>query len=345
MRREKTDYTMTTAVTLLLLMFCATAGAAEPGYHLLKRLHPGGEGGWDYPTIDGSARRLYLSRGHHLQVVDLTTDKVMGDIPDTSGIHGIALAPELHKGFTSNGKSNSISIFDLRTLKITGQIKSGDNPDAIVYDPATKRVVVCNGRSHDATVIDAISGVVLKTIPLGGKPEFAVADGAGRVFVNIMDTAEVATIDCRTLNVIKRFPLAPCEEPTGIALDLKRHRIFSGCRNRLMTILESESGRVVATIPIGGGVDGVGYDHARKLAFSANGDGTLTVVRELSTGVFSSETVVTRPGARTMAIDPMTHLLYLPTALFESAPESAKNGEKLRPVMIRDSFEVLVVGQ
>jgi DNA-binding beta-propeller fold protein YncE len=341
----KNCYPVKLTVTLWLLMLCATAYAAEPSYHLLKRLHLGGEGGWDYPTIDGPARRLYLSRGHHLQVVDLTTDKVLGDIPDTPGIHGIALAPELHKGFTSNGKANTVSIFDLRTLKVTGQVKSGDNPDAIVYDPATKKVIVCNGRSHDATVIDAISGAVVKTIPLGGKPEFAVADGTGRIFVNIMDSGEVATIDCRTLAVVKRFPLAPCQEPTGIALDQKRHRIFSGCRNRLLSVLDSDSGKLLTTIPIGGGVDGVGYDPVRKLAFSANGDGTLTVVREAPSGKFTVETLVTLPGARTMAIDPVTHLLYLPTALFEALPEAGKSGEKLRPVMIRDSFEVLVVGQ
>ena len=345
MRQIITYYTFHMAVNLLLLILCTTAGATVPGYHLLKRLHLGGDGGWDYPTIDGPARRLYLSRGHHVQVIDLTTDKVIGDIPDTPGVHGIALASELHRGFISNGKGNTVTIFDLKSLKVTGQVKCGANPDAIVYDPSTKRIVVGNGRSHDATVIDAASGVVLKTIPLGGKPEFAVADGTGRIFINIMDTAEVATIDCRTLGVTKRYPLSPCEEPTGLALDLKHHRIFSGCRNRLMSVVESETGKLLATIPIGGGVDGVGYDPLRKMAFSANGDGTLTVISEAPQGVFTAVPLVTLPGARTLAIDPVTHLLYLPTALFEALPESGKNGEKLRPVMIKDSFELLVVGQ
>ncbi len=332
-------------VTVLTLTLCTSAGATESDYHLLKRLHLGGDGGWDCLTIDGPTRRLYLPRGHHVQVVDLTTDKVIGDIPDTPGVHGIALATELHRGFTSNGKGNTVTIFDLKSLKITGQVKCGSNPDAIVYDPSTKRIVVGNGRSHDATVIDAASGAVLKTIPLGGKPEFAVADGSGRVFINIMDTAEVATIDCRILGVTKRFSLTPCEEPTGMALDPKHHRIFSGCRNRLMSVLDSVTGKLLATIPIGGGVDGVGYDPVRKLAFSANGDGTLTVIREATPGGFTPMTLVTLPGARTMAIDPVTHLLYLPTALFEALPESGKSSEKLRPVMVKDSFELLVVGQ
>jgi YVTN family beta-propeller protein len=336
---------MKMTMVVFLLMCCAIASAAEPGYHVVKRLHLGGEGGWDYLTVDGPNRRLYLSRGHHVQVVDLTTDRVVGDIPDTPGVHGIALAPELHRGFTSNGKANTVTVFDLRTLKVTGQVKTGEHPDAIVYDPAAKRVFVFNGRSRDATVIDAASATVIKTITLGGKPEAAASDGTGRVFVNLEDTGEVAAIDSRTLSVVKRYSLAPCEEPTGIALDLKHHRIFSGCRNRIMTVLDTGTGRLLATVPIGRGVDGAGYDPARKVAFSANGDGTLTVVREAAPGTFSvAETVVTLPGARTMAIDPVTHAIYLPTALFESAQEPGKSGEKLRPVMIRDSFDVLVVG-
>ncbi len=344
---EKGRCTMKMTVMLFLLLFCATiAGAEAPGYHVLKRLHLGGEGGWDYPTIDGPNRRLYLSRGNYVQVVDLSTDKVVGEIPDTPGVHGIALAPDLHRGFISNGKSNMVSIFDLKTLKVTGQVKTGDNPDAIVYDLATKRLFIGNGRSHDATIIDAVTGKVLRTIPLGGKPEFAVADGAGRFFVNIEDTAEVVTIDSRTLTVIRRSALAPCEEPTGLALDQKHHRIFSGCRNRIMTVLDTESGRLLVTLPIGGGVDGAGYDSHRKLAFSSNGDGTLTVIRETPAGLFAvAETVVTLPGARTMALDPVTHNLYLPTALFESAPASGRSGEKMRPLMIRDSFELLVIGK
>jgi YVTN family beta-propeller protein len=338
---------MNILIMLFMLMWCTNPVSAEvPGYHVLKRLHLGGEGGWDYPIIDGPNRRLYLTRGHHVQVVDLSTDKLVGDIPDTPGVHGVALAPDLNRGFTSNGKANTVSIFDMKTLKIIGQVKAGDNPDAIVYDPVTRRVFVGNGRSHDITVIDAAKGTAIKTIPLGGKPEFAVADGTGRIFVNIEDTAEFVTIDCHMLNIVKRSALTSCEEPTGLALDQKHHRLFSVCHNRIMTVLDTESGLTLATLPIGGGVDGAGYDPIRKLAFSSNGDGTLTIIKETAPGVFSvAETIMTLPGTRTMAIDPVTHSLYLPSAHFESAPGPVKSGEKIRPVMIKDSFGVLVVGR
>lgn len=279
-------------------------------------------------------------------VVDIDTNKLIGDIPDTPGVHGIALAPELMRGFISNGKADTATIFDLNTLKVLGQVKTGTNPDAILYDPATKRVFTFNGRSNDATVIDGMSAKVLGTIALGGKPEFAVANDKGKVYVNIEDTSEVVEIDSRELIVIRRSSLKPCEEPTGMAIDTERHRVFTGCHSKVMAILDTETGKVIAFVPIGEGVDGNGFDRGTGLAFSSNGDGTLTVVREASPGKFEvAETVTTQRGSRTMSIDPKTHNIYLPAAQFAAPPPTTPDSPKPRPVMIKDSFSVLVVGR
>ena len=330
----------------LLLIFCTLAHGAESRFHLLKTLPLGGDGRWDYPTVDGAAKRLYLSRSTHVMVVDTETGKVVGDIPDTPGVHGIAVAPELGRGFISNGKADTATIFDLKTLKALGQVKTGENPDAVLYDPASKRVFTFNGHSHDATAFDAATGEPAGTMALGGKPEFAVGDAAGKIYVNIEDTSEVVEIDSRKLEVTKRFSIAPCEEPTGIALDLIEHRLFSGCHNKVMVVSNSETGKVIGTVPIGEGVDGVAFDPELKLAFSANGDGTLTVVEESPQGSFRvAETVLTQHGARTIAIDPATHELYLPTAEFLPPPVQTPEGPKSRPEIVKDSFTVLVVGK
>jgi len=327
------------------LILSVNAYAAEPGYHIIKRLHLGGEGGWDYVTVDNAARRLYISRSSHVLVLDIDTDKLVGDIPDTPGVHGIAVAPELQRGFISNGKADTAAIFELGTLKVLGRVKTGANPDAILYDPATKRVFTFNGRSNDATVFDPMSAKVVGTIVLGGKPEFAVTDGKGRIYVNIEDTSEIVEIDSRELTVIKRTSLKPCKDPTGMAIDAGRHRVFSGCRSKVMAVLDTESDKVMAFVPIGEGVDGNGFDPGTGLAFSSNGDGTLTVVHEASPGKFEvAETVTTQRGSRTMAIDPKTHNIYLPAASF-AQQTPAEEGPKQRPVMIRDSFTILVVGR
>ncbi len=336
----------TVFLLLCSLLLSTISHAAEPGYHVAKKLHLGGDGGWDYLTVDSAARRLYISRSTHVMVVDIDTDKVVGDIPDTPGVHGIALAPELKHGFISNGKADRATIFDLDTLKVLGQVKTGTNPDAILYDPALKRVFTFNGKSNDATVFDALSAKVLGTIALGGKPEFAATDGKGRVYVNIENTSEVVEIDSRKLAVMKRSSLKPCEEPTGMAIDAKHHRIFSGCHSKVMAVLDTETGKVIAFVPIGEGVDGNGFDPATGLAFSSNGDGTLSVVREASPGKFEVvETVTTQRGSRTMAIDPQTHTLYLPAAEFAPPPLPTPETPKPRPIMIKDSFAVLVVGK
>jgi DNA-binding beta-propeller fold protein YncE len=333
-----------------ILFFClvlaANSYAADSGYHIIKRLKAGGEGGWDYLTVDEAARRLYISRSTHVMVIDLDSDKVVGDIPNTPGVHGIAVAPELNRGFTSNGKADTATIFDLKTLKVLGEVKTGGNPDAIIYDPASKKVFTFNGRSKDATVFDAVSGKVVRTIPLGGKPEFSALDGKGKVYVNNEDTNEVIEIDSLKARVSRRFSLKPCEEPTGMGLDSVHGRVFSGCHNKIMTILDIKTGKLLATVPIGANVDGNGFDAGTGLAFSSNGDGTLSVVREASPGKFEVlETVTTQPGSRTMAIDPKSHYIYLPAAHFTQPDKSTRAGTKQRPVMVKDSFEVLVVGK
>jgi DNA-binding beta-propeller fold protein YncE len=335
----------------IFFLFCGlslgmTLYAAESGYHVIKKLPLGGEGGWDYLTVDSGARRLYISRSTHVMVVDLDSGKSVGDIPNTPGVHGIAVAPELNRGFISNGRADTATLFDLKTLKVLGQVKTGSNPDAILYDPASKRVFTFNGRSKDATVFDAVSAKILGTIALGGKPEFATADGLGRVYVNIEDTNELVEIDSRKLAVMKRSSLKPCEEPTGMGLDPERHRVFTGCRNKVIAILDTESGKLIATVPIGEGVDGIVFDPETRRAFSSNGDGTLTVVRESFSGTFEVvETVTTQRGARTMTIDPKAHTLYLPTASFSTTPAPAPGGSSPRPMTIKDSFVVLVVGK
>jgi YVTN family beta-propeller protein len=332
---------------LCSLFFSVNAYAAGPGYHVIKSIHLGGEGGWDYLTVDDASGRLFISRGTHVMVLDLKTDKLAADIPDTPGVHGIAIANDLNRGFISNGRANTATIFDLKTLKVISQVKTGENPDAILYDPASKRVFTFNGRSKDATVIDAKTGEVAGTIPLGGKPEFSRADGKGMVYANIEDTGEVVEIDSKKMTVTRRFSIKPGEEPSGMGLDVAHHLIYSVCGNKLMTVLDIPTGKVIATVPIGEGTDGAGYDPATGFAFSSNGgDGTLTVVKQTAPGKFEAvETATTQRGARTMTIDPKTHLIYLPTAEFEPAPATAPGGARQRPAMVKDSFVILVVGK
>jgi outer membrane protein assembly factor BamB len=278
-------------------------------------------------------------------VVDLESDKLAGDILNTEGVHGIALAPEFNRGFISCGKVNNVLIFDLKTLKAVSQVKVWDNPDIIIYDPASKKIFCFNGRSKDTAVIDAGSGMLVKTLTLDGKPEFAEADGKGKIYVNMEDTSEVVVIDSKDLVITSRFPLKPGEEPSGIALDTEHHQIFSGCHNKMMTVLDSDTGKLLTTVPIGTGVDGCGFDSAAGLAFSSNGEGTLTVVQESSGTYVVAETVPTQKGARTMAIDTATHNIYLPTAQFGPAPVPTEENPKPRPVPLKGSFVILVVGK
>jgi len=333
------------SLLLMLLLLVSTAVFAASGYHLVKKISLGGEGGWDYLTFDPGSGRLYISRATHVIVLDAASGKVVGDIPDTAGVHGVALAPELGRGFTSNGRAGTVTIFDIKTLAVVGQAKAGQNPDAIVYDPESKRVFAMNGRSGDATAIDAATGKVSGTVSLGGKPEFAVADGRGRVYVNIEDKSELVALDSRKLAVVARWTLAPCEQPTGLAIDLEHQRLFVGCSNRLMAVVNAKSGQVITTLPIGSGVDATAFDPGLQYAFASNGDGTLTVVREESPDKFTMvDSVSTQRGARTMALDPRTHQVYLVTADFAPMPPPSPGQPRQRPAILPDSFVVLVVG-
>jgi DNA-binding beta-propeller fold protein YncE len=289
------------------------------------------------------ARRIYISRGTHVMVIDADSGKSVGDIPDTQGVHGIALAADLGKGFTSNGREGTVTPFDLKTLAPGEKIKAGDNPDAILYDPATKRVFTFNGRSQDSTAIDAATGKVLGTIKLDGKPEFAASDAKGMIFANIEDKSEIVAIDPAKLQVKSTWPLAPCEEPTGLSIDRQHHRLFAGCGNKMMAIVDADSGKILATPAIGDGVDATTYDEGTGLAFASCGEGVLTVVKE-EAGKWTSENVPTKKGARTLALDAKTHNVFVVTADFGPRPASSSDNPHPRPPMLPDSFVVLVVG-
>ena len=321
------------------------SGAESAGYRLARRMELGGEGGWDYLTVDAGARRVYVSRGTRVVVLDADSGKAVGEISNTEGVHGIALATDLSRGFTSNGRSSTITIFDLKSLKPISEVKStGENPDAILYDPATRRVFAFNGRTSNATVLDAATGQVAGTIPLGGKPEFAVSDGQGSVFVNLEDKNAIAMIDARKLTVEARWPVTGCDEPAGLAIDRARKRLFAGCHNKTMAVVDAASGKVVATVPIGQGVDANAFDPGTGLAFSSNGDGTLTVARATEGDKYEVvQTVATERGARTMALDEKTHTIFLPTAKFGPPPSPTADRPNPRPSVVPGSFVLLVV--
>jgi outer membrane protein assembly factor BamB len=333
-------------VFIMTMLLAAVALAAGSGYHVVTTYKVGGDGGWDYLTTDAEARRVYISRGTHVMVLDADSGKGVGDIADTPGVHGIALAPELGRGFTSNGREGTVSIFDIKTLATSSKVKVGDNPDAILYDPATKRVFTFNGRSQDSTVVDAASGKVLGTIKLDGKPEFAASDAKGMIYVNIEDKSELTAIDPNKMEVKANWPLAPCTEPSGLSIDRKKRRLFVGCDNKMMAVVDADSGKVLATPAIGDGVDATTFDAETGLAFaSCGGDGVLTVVKEESPGKFTVENVPTQKGARTLALDAKTHNVFVVTAQFGARPDPTTDNPHPRPPMVPDSFVVLVVGK
>jgi YVTN family beta-propeller protein len=328
----------------LLIAAAATVLFSANEYRIIKEIKLGGEGSWDYATIDSDARRLYVSHNTHTVVVDPDTGKVVGDIPDTQGVHGIAIAADANRGFTSNGRTNNVTIFDRNTLKVIGQVKTGENPDGIVYEPTSGRVFTFNGRSKDSTVINAKSGAVESTIALGGKPEFPVADGKGYVFANIEDTSEIVQIDAKKMAVTKRYSIKPCDSPSGLAIDTKNRRLFSVCDGNIMVVSDPDAGKVIATPPIGQGPDGAAFDPTTGTAFSSNGDGTLTAVREVGGKWQAVETLATRKGARTITFDEKTHNLYLPAADL-GPPAAGTQSARPRPTIIPDTFKILVVGK
>ena len=333
-----------TGMTLVMLMMVTSGWAA--GYHVIKTYKVGGDGGWDYLTFDKASNRLFISRATHVIVMDADSGKVVGDIPDTPGVHGIALAPEFGRGFVSNGRENSVTVFDLSNLKLLSKIKVGENPDAILYDPASKRVFTFNGHSHDVTAIDAAKSAVLGTIKVDGKPEFAVSDEKGEIFVNIEDKSELMALDPNKLEAKARWPLAPCEEPSGLAIDRKSRRLFSGCGNKLMSVVDADSGKLVTTLPIGDGVDANAFDPETRLAFASCGEGVLTVVHEDSANKFSVvENVPTARGARTMTLDPEKHRVFLVTAKFGPPPAPTAQQPHPWPSILADTFVVMVMSR
>jgi YVTN family beta-propeller protein len=320
--------------------------AANGLYHFLREIPIGGEGGWDILTIDSAASRLYLSHATKVVVIDLSKNTVAGEITDTPGVHAFVPVPELQRGFSSNGKESKSSVVDLTTLKTISKIDTGTNPDAIVYEPRHGEVYVFNHTGNSVTVINPRAAAVSASIPLGGNPEFAAVDEtAGRIYCNIEDRNEVAVIDTAKHEVVARWSLAPGEGPSGIGLDARHHRLFSGCHNKMMVMLDTESGKVVDTVPIGAGVDGCAFDDARQLAFASCGDGTTTIAREEAPDKLTVlQTLKTERGARTIALDPKSHWIYLPSAQFQPLPSPSPGMSPGRPSVVPNTLKLLVYG-
>jgi DNA-binding beta-propeller fold protein YncE len=333
------------ALVLTALVLPVGGQAAVPPYEVAARIAAGGEGGWDLLTVEPDAHHLFVARSTRVQVIDLERDSLVGEIADTPGVHGVALVPEFGRGFTSNGRDSSVTVFDLRTLAVIARVKvPGRNPDAIVYDPASMRVFAFNGGSASATAIDAATHQVVGTVPLDGKPELAVADGRGRMYVNLEDSSAVACFDTHTLQVLARWPLAPGEGPTGLAMDREHRRLFAGCGNRRLVVLDADSGRRVADLPIGGGVDGVAFDPWLRRVLTSNGEGTLTVIQvDTPDHYVPLGDVPTQRGARTLALDEISHRVYTATAQFGETPPATPERPHPRPALVPGTFEILVL--
>jgi YVTN family beta-propeller protein len=325
--------------TLAILSFTTAIFAQQP-FKVAERVKLGGEGGWDYLSYDPDGHRVFITRGSHVMVVDTNTLKAVGDIPDLSGIHGVALVPGLNRGFVSNGGDNTVTVFDLKTLKKLDSIKVGERPDAIIYEPFSKRVFTFNARGKDTTAVDAATGKVVGTVPLGGKPEFAASDGKGKLYVNIEDKSQIAQVDVTKLTVLNTWSIAPCQEPSALAFDVEHHRLFSGCDNKMMAVVDSDSGKVVTTVPIGEGVDAGAFNPKTQQVFMSCGEGVLTVVHEEGPDKYSvRQNLQTVRGARTMALDPDNQIVYLVTAQREETAPSPGQ----RPAIIPGTFELIVV--
>ncbi|HVB87275.1 MAG TPA: YncE family protein [Candidatus Dormibacteraeota bacterium] len=349
---------LATAVAGILFVFAAVCGAptvaaaprakaadaSAPGYHLLKTIPVSGDTFWDYVKFQPSTNRLFISRGNHVDVLNVETGKIVGNIGGMEGIHGIVLAPEFNKGFVTDGEAAKVWIFNLKTLKVIGSAPADKDADGEVYDPASKRVFTMNGDSQSSTVIDAKTGKVVGHIALGGQPEFPVADGRGHVYANIESTSEIIEIDSHAMKITHRWPLAPGEHPSGLAIDAKHHILFSGCRNQKMVIMDADNGKVLATEPIGVGVDATRFDAGTDFAFASNGfTPSLTVVHEDSPTSFQVvENVKTEIGARTMALNPKNHDVYLVTADIQRIEHPAPHTRPFR--LVPGTFRVLIYG-
>lgn len=331
-----------TAVSLVLLLAACTGH--EPGaYHLTQTVPVSGDGGWDFVKVQDETRRVYIAHSTQIEVLDADSGKPVGVIRNIQGAHGIAIAADSGKGFITNGKSNSVTVFDVKTLAILGQIATEKKPDAILYDSSTKRVFAFNAGSGSATIIDARKARKIGTVTLGGAPEFAVSDKKGSVFVNLEDKSEMLKINARSLQVVKRWPLAPCAEPSSLAMDRESHRLFAGCSNHILTVVNAENGAVVTTLPIGEKVDATAFDPDTKLVISSNGDGTMTVIHEDSPDHYRVvQTITTPKRSKTSGLDKKTHKLFVPAAEFGAAPAPTAENPKPRPAVIPGSFKVLV---
>jgi hypothetical protein len=335
-------------LVLLGLFLTASAVSAQQtgasGYHLANKVKLGGTGGWDYLEVDPATHRLFISRATHVIVVDPVQGKIIGDIPNTQGVHGIALADEFNKGFTTNGRTSDSTVFDLTSLAVSGTIKTDKDTDAVIYDPFSKRVFTFNGDANTATAIDAASAKAVGTIPLGGGPEFGASDKKGNIFVNLEDKSALVKFDAKTLKIENTWPLAPCESPSGLAIDAEHEILIVGCHNKLMTFVDGNTGKILGTVPIGQGVDANRFDPATGYAFASCGDGTLTIAHEDSPTSFSAvETIQTQRGARTMAIDYATHDVYLVTADLGPVPAATKDNPRPRPAIVPDTFTLLIL--
>jgi DNA-binding beta-propeller fold protein YncE len=320
------------------------AQTSDSAYHVVREIRLGGVGRWDYIVFDTAAHRLFIARQTRVMVVDPESGRLLGEIPGLDGAHGIALVGEAGHGFATSGRDSSVTMFDLKTLRVLGRIKAAEDADAVLYDPASKHVLTFNGDAGSSTVIDPVSGKAIGSIALGGKPEFGVSAGDGKVYVNLEDKARVAEIDPVGMRVIRSWSIAPCAEPTGLAIDRAHHRLFSGCRNGLMAISDATAGSTVATVPIGEGVDGAAFDPATRLAFASNGDGSITVVHEDGPATFHVvATVPTRRGARTMALEERTHRIFTVTADFGTTPPPTAEQPHPRPSLLPGSFTLLVL--
>ncbi|MEP6688997.1 MAG: YncE family protein [Gemmatimonadales bacterium] len=344
MRSHRARLSGVAAIALLLAGPAAAQSPSPIGYHVSHADTLGGDGRWDYLTLDTTDRRLFIARQTRVMVVDPDTGDSLGVIPGITGAHGIALAEAAGHGFATGGRDSSVTMFDLRSLAILKRVRVGDDADAVLYDPASRRVFTFNGDAGTSTAVDAVTGAVIGTVPLGGKPEFGVSDGAGRLYVNIEDKAEVAEIDPVRLRVTRRWALAPCEEPTGLAIDRTHHLLFSGCHNRTMAISDGKAGRTVAQVPIGEGVDGAAFDPGTGLAFASNGDGTLTIVHEDSPTAFHVvSTVSTQRGARTLTLDGRRHRVYTVTATLGPTPAASEAEPRPRPSLVPGTFVLLTI--
>ena len=331
-----------TIITLSVALMAITHAAAQKtGMHVIKTLHVASSGGWDYIEVGPVNDWIYLSHGTQVNVLNKTTGDSVAVIENTTGVHGIAFDVANNKGFTSNGRLNSVTVFDMNTNKVLAQIPTGQNPDAIFFEPFSKKIITCNGRSKNLSIIDPVLNKVIDSVDVGGKPETAVSDGTGKIFVNIEDKNEIVAIDAKTFKVLNHWSIAPADGPTGLCYDKQTKRLFAGCDKKLV-VMNATNGSIVDTLKIGDGCDGVAFDPGTKNIFTSNGEGTITVIHEDNADKFTIvEDIATKRGARTITLDKASHLLYLPTADFEAQDPTVKGRPKMKP----GSFQVLVVGK